>query len=264
MKYVLITGATAGIGKEIAYSYASRGYNLFLIARREKRLIEISKQISDEFNINVRHLVSDLKDKNSPKEIYDFADKNSLDIDTLVLNAGYQHNKNLEEVSIEDEEDCLRVLGISVIMQTKLFLSHFRKRGGGNIMVVSSVAAFAPPSGEFAVLYGPVKTFMNRFVDSINSSQAKHNIFASALCPGFTITEFHQQSGTQERMDKVPAFMKMSAKDVAEAGVNGILNKKSLVIPGVIYKLIVILFKFTPLWLVRFLGNKLAGGRFKT
>ena len=91
-------------------------------------------------------------------------------------------------------------------------------------MVVSSVAAFAPPSGEFAVLYGPVKTFMNRFVDSINSSQAKHNIFASALCPGFTITEFHQQSGTQDRMDKVPAFMKMSAKDVAEAGVNGILN----------------------------------------
>ena len=131
-------------------------------------------------------------------------------------------------------------------------------------MVVSSVAAFAPPSGEFAVLYGPVKTFMNRFVDSINSSQAKHNIFASALCPGFTITEFHQQSGTQDRMDKVPAFMKMSAKDVAEAGVNGILNKKSVVIPGVIYKLIVILFKFTPLWLVRFLGNKLAGGRFKT
>ena len=94
---------------------------------------------------------------------------------------------------------------------------------------------------------------MNRFVDSINSSQAKHNIFASALCPGFTITEFHQQSGTQDRMDKVPAFMKMSAKDVAEAGVNGILNKKSVVIPGIIYKLIVILFKFTPLWLVRFL-----------
>jgi short-subunit dehydrogenase len=84
MKCVLITGATAGIGKEIAYSYASRGYNLFLVARREKRLIEISKQISDKFNINVNYLVSDLKDKNSPKEIYDFANANLLDIDTLV------------------------------------------------------------------------------------------------------------------------------------------------------------------------------------
>ena len=144
----------------------------------------------------------------------------------------------------------------------KIIFISFSKRGGGNNGCFFS-CAFAPPSGEFAVLYGPVKTFMNRFVDSINSSQAKHNIFASALCPGFTITEFHQQSGTQDRMDKVPAFMKMSAKDVAEAGVNGILNKKSVVIPGVIYKLIVILFKFTPLWLVRFLGNKLAGGRFK-
>ena len=129
MKYVLITGATAGIGKEIAYSYASReDITYFLLLGEKKRLIDISKQISDEFNINVRHLVSDLKDKNSPKEIYDFADKNSLDIDTLVLNAGYQHNKNLEEVSIEDEEDCLRVLGISVIMQTKIiFISFFGK-----------------------------------------------------------------------------------------------------------------------------------------
>ena len=79
-------------------------------------------------------------------------------------------------------------------------------------MVVSSVAAFAPPSGEFAVLYGPVKTFMNRFVEALNGAYNKNNIFATSVCPGFTITEFHEKSGVQERMDKVPNIMKMSQK----------------------------------------------------
>ena len=85
MKCVLITGATAGIGKEIAYSYASRGYDLFLVARREKGLIEISKQISDKYNVNVNHLVSDLKDKNSPKKKGDFVNNPELHASLKIL-----------------------------------------------------------------------------------------------------------------------------------------------------------------------------------
>ena len=130
-------------------------------------------------------------------------------------------------------------------------------------MVVSSVAAFAPPSGEFAVLYGPVKTFMNRFVDSINSSQAKHNIFASALCPGFTITEFHQQSGTQDRMDKVPSFMKLSADQVAQEGIDGMFKNKEIVIPGNLNRFLISVLRFFPTGAIKWIGNKIAGGRYK-
>jgi len=263
MSVVLITGPTAGIGKSIAYKFASRGYDLCLVARRLDRLKEISLDIEEKFNVNVHIFQSDLKDKNSPKEIYGYTKEKKLDIEILVLNAGYQHNKTLHEVSLEDEEDCIRVLGISVIMQTKLYLKDFINRGGGKVLVVSSVAGFAPASPRYAVLYGPVKTFMNRFVEAINAAYNRNNISATALCPGFTITEFHTVSGTQKQMDKVPAFMKMSADDVAEYGIDGLFRNKEIVIPGLIYKILVNILRFMPTGFVKFIGNKVAGGRFE-
>ena len=130
-------------------------------------------------------------------------------------------------------------------------------------MVVSSVAAFAPPSGEFAVLYGPVKTFMNRFVESLNGAYNKNNIFATSLCPGFTITEFHEKSGVQERMDKVPNFMKMSAEDVAKEGIKGMFKKKEIIITGGVNKFLVGTLKWFPKSLIKMIGNRIAGGRYK-
>ena len=186
-----------------------------------------------------------------------------MDISTLVLNAGYQINTRLDEASLEEEEACLRVLGLSVIMQTKIHLKDLVKRGGGNIMVVSSIAAFAPTSNEFAVLYGPVKTFMNRFVEAINSAYNKDNIYATSVCPGFTITEFHEMSGTQDRMDKVPSFMKMSADDVATEGIIGMDTKKEIVITGAVNRFLMILIHFFPRPLIKIIGNALAGGRYK-
>ena len=91
------------------------------------------------------------------------------------------------------------------------------------------MAGFSPPSTEFAILYGPVKTFMNRFVEALNGAYNKNNIYSTALCPGFTVTEFHTMSGTQDRMDKVPSFMKLSADQVAQEELMECLKiKKSL------------------------------------
>ncbi len=263
MSSILITGATAGIGKSIAYSLAKRGYNLVLTGRRLVRLKEISEDISALHAVEVRVLANDLTKKEAPKQIKDFCTENNLDIEMLVLNAGYQHSKKLEDVSLEDEEDCLRVLAISVIMIFKVFLKDLLKRGGGKLMVVSSVAAFAPPSTAIAPLYGPIKTFMNRFVDTVNAGYNKNNIYATSLCPGFTVTEFHAVSGTQDRMNKVPSFFKMSSDFVAEEGVKGMLKNKELVIPGKHYWFLVNILKFFPLSIIKFIGNKISGDRFK-
>tara|TARA_A100001388_G_scaffold273948_1_gene256709 strand:+ start:413 stop:1204 length:792 start_codon:yes stop_codon:yes gene_type:complete len=263
MSTVLITGPTAGIGKAIAFQMAEKGYDILLVARRERRLKEISSELQQKFNVEVNYFVADLKDKNTPQKIYDYCKLSNLDISILILNAGYQINTRLEDASLDDEEDCLRVLGISVIMLTKLFLNDLKRRNGGNIMVVSSVAAFAPPSGEFAVLYGPVKTFMNRFVESLNGAYNKNNIFATSLCPGFTITEFHEKSGVQERMDKVPNFMKMSAEDVAKEGIKGMFKKKEIIITGGVNKFLVGTLKWFPKSLIKMIGNRIAGGRYK-
>jgi len=152
MSYAIITGPTAGIGKAISYQLAEKGYNLILVARREERLKDISNELQNKFNIKVEYLTEDLTNKDAPRNIFNYVDQNNIDIEVLILNAGYQHHKKFEDVSLEDEEDCLRVLGLSVIMQSKLFIKKLINRGGGRIMVVSSVAGFAPPSGEFATL----------------------------------------------------------------------------------------------------------------
>ena len=123
MSYALITGPTAGIGKALAYQLAEKGYNLLLVARREDRLIQISEDIKDKFNVEVLFIVEDLTNSLAPERIYDFTVSKALDIELLILNAGYQHHRTFEEVSISDEEDCLRVLGLSVIMQSKLFIN---------------------------------------------------------------------------------------------------------------------------------------------
>ena len=263
MSTALITGPTAGIGKSIAYQLANKGYDLFLIARREERLIDLKIDLEEKYKIRVHYIKADLSDQNSPKHIFDYAEHNNLDISMLILNAGYQINTRLEESSLEDEEKCLRVLGLSVIMQVKLHIKNLIERGGGHIMVVSSMASFSPPSTEFAILYGPVKTFMNRFVESLNGSYKRFNIFSTALCPGFTITEFHTKSGTQSRMDKVPQFMKLSSDEVAKEGIDAMFKKKEIVVPGMLNKFLITTLRFFPKIVIKWVGNKIEGGRFK-
>lgn len=263
MSTALITGPTAGIGKSIAYQLAEKGYDLFLVARREDRLQDLKSDIENKFQVRVHYLKSDLASPDAPQEIYDYGKSMNLDISTLILNAGYQINTKLEEATLQEEEDCLRVLGLSVIMQSKLYIKDLMSRGGGNIMVVSSMAGFSPPSTEFAILYGPVKTFMNRFVEALNGAYNKNNIYSTALCPGFTVTEFHTMSGTQDRMDKVPSFMKLSADQVAQEGIDGMFKNKEIVIPGILNRFLISVLRFFPTGAIKWIGNKIAGGRYK-
>ena len=263
MSTALITGPTAGIGKSIAYQLAEKGYDLFLVARREDRLQDLKSDIENKFQVRVHYLKSDLASPDAPQEIYDYGKSMNLDISTLILNAGYQINTKLEEATLQEEEDCLRVLGLSVIMQSKLYIKDLMSRGGGHIMVVSSMAGFSPPSTEFAILYGPVKTFMNRFVEALNGAYNKNNIYSTALCPGFTVTEFHTMSGTQDRMDKVPSFMKLSADQVAHEGIDGMFKNKEIVIPGNLNRFLISVLRFFPTGAIKWIGNKIAGGRYK-
>jgi short-subunit dehydrogenase len=162
---------------------------------------------------------------------------------------------------MEEEEKFIRVLGISVIAMTKIFLSGMIERGYGRIMIVSSVAAFSPPS-SIQPLYGPIKTFMNRFSDGINLNYNHKGITSTAVCPGFTVTGFHTASGVQDEMDRVPSFMKLSATRVASEGVEATLSGKPLCIPSKTYKLLVFILKYVPESILTLLGKGLAPGRY--
>ena len=165
--YALITGSTSGIGLEIAYILAEKGFNLVLTARRKALLKKFSKHIKTKYKVNVDYIDGDLSDKNTPNKIYEFCNSNKYLIKILINNAGYGIVTPLHLSSMDEEEKCIRVLSISVISLTKLFLPQMLKIKDGRIMIVSSVAAFAPPS-QVQSLYGPTKTFVNRFSELIN------------------------------------------------------------------------------------------------
>ncbi len=259
--YALITGASSGIGEEIAKNLAKKGYNLILTARREDLLDKLAQDLRKKYNIDVSVIAKDLSKYETPKEILSFCEKNNYRVDLLVNNAGYGIKTSFHETSLEDEEDFIRVLGTSVIMLTKLFLPKMISNGEGKIMIVSSTAAFAPPSA-IQSLYGPIKTFVNRFSDSININYKNKGITSTAVCPGFTVTGFHTASGVQEQMDRVPDFLVFSAKRIADEAVQATLAGKSLCVPTKTYKFLVFMLKILPHTILSFLGKILAPGRY--
>ena len=258
--YALVTGATSGIGLEISRDLARRGYNLILVARTKENLSKTSRGLIKEYNIKCDYFSSDLTLINSPEEIYQFTSQKQYNVEILINNAGYALPNAFHVNSMEDEEKCLRVLGTSVIALTKKYINDMISNGGGKIMIVSSVAAFAPAS-SLQSLYGPVKTFMNRFSESLNFYN-KYGITSTAVCPGYTVTNFHTASGVQEEMDSVPRFLKKSAKRIAKEGVDAMLKGKKVSVPTKTWKIIVLLLKVTPHSVFGLVSGLLAPGRY--
>ena len=259
--YSLVTGASSGIGLEICKYLASKKHNLILTARNEKKLKDISTELSDSFKIKCDYISCDLSKIESPKEIYDYCNSKKYNINILVNNAGFALPDSFEKTPMEDEERFLRVLSTSVISLTKIFINDMILNKDGKIMIVSSVAAYAPPS-KIQVLYGPVKTFMNRFSEALNLSYNNIGITCTALCPGYTVTNFHTASGVQDEMDRVPKFLKKSAKRIAVEGVDGMLKGKKIVVPTKTWKVIVFLLKIVPKSVFDFLSSIMAPGRY--
>jgi short-subunit dehydrogenase len=155
-EYALITGASSGIGLEISKVLAQKGFSLVLVSRREDKLKEVSQDLIQNYKTPVTYFVSDLEDPAAPKAIFEFCKNKGYFISVLVNNAGYALPDAFHKTPMEAEEKFLRVLGISVVALTKLFLPDMITAKEGKIMMISSVAAFAPPS-TIQTLYGPYK-----------------------------------------------------------------------------------------------------------
>ena len=259
--YALITGASSGIGSEIAKSLAKRNYNLVLTARRENLLKSLAEELRLNFGVEVDYISCDLTDPKAPEVLYDFCKHKKYQIDLLVNNAGYAIPSSFDQTPMEEEEKFIRVLGISVIALCKLFIKDMLDRGKGRIMIISSVAAYAPPS-SIQTLYGPIKTFMNRFSEGLNLNYNHRGITSTAVCPGYTITNFHSASGVQNEMDNVPGFMKKDAPRVAEEAVQATLKGNHVYVPTKTFKVIVLLLKIIPHSFFSLVSSVLAPGRY--
>ena len=245
-KNALITGASSGIGKDMAFVMAEKGINLVLLARRESILNEIKHDLEKKFQIKVLIIASDLSQITEYQRIHDECLNNDFSPDFLVNNAGYGTLDSFHKISYEDHIKFINVLSTSVIALTQLFLQNMLDKGFGRIINIASLAGFAPASNSGG-MYTAVKSMIIKHSEGIHKEYRNKNIFCCAVCPGFTHTEFHDQMGDFKR--SIPSFMWMDSKTVAEQAFNETMKGKDLFINGGINKFLAFLMWLTPKWL---------------
>jgi len=249
-RYALITGASAGIGEEFAQQLAKRSWNLVLIARREDKLKALSKQLQQDFGIDVRIYTADLSDQSTPEKLFHYCHDNELDIAMLVNNAGYGVPGDFEKNDWKTHSNSLQVMLNSLVHLCHLFYPNMLKNSFGRILNIASLAGFAPPTAGHT-LYGATKSFVIRFSHSLHLEGKDKGIHVTALCPGFTYTEFHDANGTRSMVSKLPKFMWMSSQDVVSQGIDAVEKNQPFKVNGKINRIIAALSSAMPDWIAR-------------
>lgn len=247
-KYALITGASSGIGEAIAREYSRRGKPLILTARRTDRLESLAKELSANAPCVV--IAADLSDREAPKKLFEQTQAQGLVVDTLVNNAGYGVPGRYLSSSWKTHADFLQVMIHAVGELTHLFLPAMEQAGHGRILNVASLAGLAPASAGHT-LYGATKAWLIRFSECLALETTARGVNVTALCPGFTYSEFHDVNGMRSSISKLPKFIWLSSEQVAKIGVDAVEDGKTRVITGRTNKLIAFLCKYLPDWLSR-------------
>lgn len=214
----LITGASAGIGREFALALAQRGHDLILTARRRERLDTLAAEIEGKFKVRVTVIVADLASPTAPAAIVAAIAEQGIEVDWLINNAGYGVPGSLLSHDWQTHQDFMQVLVNAPIELCWRLLPMMRERQRGTIINVASLAAFMPGSAGHT-LYGAAKAFLLRFSQSLALENEAAGIKVSALCPGFTYSEFHDVTGTRKLVSQLPGWMWMSAEDVVAEGI---------------------------------------------
>ena len=247
-----ITGASSGIGAAFARKLAARGYDLLLIARREDRLNELARELMAAHPISVDVMAADLSQAD-PLEAVARRIEESATLVLLVNNAGFGLMGFFYEVPVDRLMEMHRLNVLATMRLSHAALKNFTRRGGasdGGIINVSSVAAFA--TAPSSVVYNATKAWMKQFTEGLALEMAAKNlpVRVQALCPGFTLTEFHDVV----RMDRgaIPKSMWMTSEFVVDESLKGFDQGKLIVIPGWRYRLLVFFIRrMPPTWMRR-------------
>jgi hypothetical protein len=242
----LITGASAGIGMALARVFAANGFDLVLTARRAERLNALAAELRAAHGIAAHVFLADLALPETPARLIDAIQQAGLTIDALINNAGYGVAGLYRETPWEAQRDFLQVLVTAPCELTHRLLPAMTNRGYGRILNVASVAGFMPGAARHT-LYGAAKALMIKFSQSLHSEQSQTGVHVSALCPGFTHSEFHDVNGTRSAMSRLPEFMWLSAERVAEDGYRAVMKNDPVCVPGAQYKFITAMVRLLPM-----------------
>jgi short-subunit dehydrogenase len=246
MPTALITGASGGIGLELARVFAREGYGLVLVARSEKLL----RDLAGELKIETLVIAKDLTKAGAAQEVFDQVHQ----VDVLVNNAGFGSSGKFVEAPLDDQLDMMQLNMTALVALTGLFLPGMLKAGSGRILNLASTAAFQP--GPLMAVYYATKAFVLSFSEAIHEELSGSGVTVTALCPGATETGF----GDRANMNDVRLFKAkkpMDAHTVAEAGYRGLMAGKAIVIPGLMNRVMAQSVRVSPRWAVRKIARHL-------
>jgi len=253
-KTALITGASSGIGYELSKVFSKNGYNLVLVSRNTEKLKIISEEIRKQHDIQVKVIPKDLCKSPAPQELYDEVAAEGVNIDVLVNNAGIGTYGKFTDSSTEKHLDQIQLNITSLTMLCKLFGTDMVKNGSGRILNVASTAAFL--AGPLMSTYYASKAYVLMFSEALKNELKQDGVTVTVLCPGPTQTEFFKRNDMIGiKLERSPYIM--NAAKVAEIGFSGLLKGKTIVIPGLINKLLAFSVRLTPRRVVTAIASSL-------
>ncbi len=229
-----MTGASSGIGEAIARSLAARGVpRLVLVARRRDRLDALADALAEAHGTTCEVLVADLADPDDLSTVEARCAAPDDPVDLLVNNAGFGTSGRFVELPVDGEEEEIRVNVVAPMRLSNAVLPGMVARGRGAVMNVSSMGCYSPAPGN--ATYAATKAFLTSFSEAVFEELRGTGVTMTAVCPGFTRTEFHERVGDSD-YNHAPEFVWMPAQAVAEAAVDATAAGKALCVPGVGYK----------------------------
>jgi len=232
--YALITGASAGLGAEFARQLSRLGRHLILVARREDRLNELATELKRDNGIKVEIIPADLSDPKAPSVIAAICAERNLRVDWLVNNAGIAGPDLLKDQNWEEQQAFFQLMMLSVAELCHHFIPPMQERGFGRVINIASVAGRIPRSG--GCNYGPSKTYLIALSEELNLTCSGQGVHVSALCPGFTHTDFHETAGLSAMKAGMPKWLWYDADVVVRDGIRGVNKGKPVVVSGRLYR----------------------------
>ncbi len=254
----LITGASGGIGLELARLCAKGGHDVILVARNREKLEEAAKYLAGMYGIRAEVIAADLKDPDAPQAILGQVDQFGLGVDVLVNNAGFGDWGLFGRADLQRQLDMLQVNVVALTTLTRLVLPRMVSRRAGRILNVASTAAFAP--GPLMAVYYASKAYVLSFSEALSNEFKGTGITVTALCPGPTRTAFAQEAGmTGSNLFAGPNVM--DAAPVATAGYQAMMLGRAVVVPGLGNKLLIQSIRISPRFLIRAITRWFQEGR---
>lgn len=244
-RWALVTGASAGIGDAFAAALAQKGAHLVLTARRGERLNRLAANLKEKYGAQTLVVEADLSRPDAPPRIEEAIKAAAINIDILVNNAGYGLPGNFEQSSWPVHRDFIELMVTSHAHLVSLFLPSMQARGYGRIINVASVAGLVPSSAGHT-MYGASKAFLIGFSQALAAENAGKGVNVTALCPGFTYSEFHDVNNMRAAVSALPKYMFMKAEPVVAGALGAVEAGRVLYVPGLWNNFVVWLVKALP------------------